>query len=251
MTVGELVVFTCEHCGDTRQMKPSAAAYVRFCSKSCASKKAWETRRQAPKPAKEREICSVEKCRKEVRTNGLCKQHYTRWYRSGDPMVLKRAAGSCPPDCECDRHNAKRGTRIPSLPCRRCGVVRMVHPCYGPEGQQTQKFCGQPCWREWQRDQALARRAAGNTKAWDMSLIEFQERLAAQGGKCAICTKSITGRDIHRDHDHTTGEWRGLLCNNCNRGLGHFQDDPALLMKAAEYVLTGGVALAEEGFVNS
>lgn len=68
---------------------------------------------------------------------------------------------------------------------------------------------------------------------------EFAERLRTQNGKCAICMKKMAGRDIHRDHDHITGEWRGLLCNKCNRGLGYFQDNPDMLLAAAFYLAKG------------
>lgn len=38
------------------------------------------------------------------------------------------------------------------------------------------------------------------------------------------------------DHDHETGQVRGLLCRNCNLNNGIFQDSPTLLRNAAEYI---------------
>lgn len=61
-----------------------------------------------------------------------------------------------------------------------------------------------------------------------------------QGGRCAICgTETPGGRwnaRFHVDHCAETGKVRGLLCNNCNRGLGFFNDHPERLLSAAKYL---------------
>jgi hypothetical protein len=51
--------------------------------------------------------------------------------------------------------------------------------------------------------------------------------------ECVICGSD---EPLVVDHDHKTGQVRGMLCNHCNRGLGHFRDDPELLEFAAMYV---------------
>jgi len=68
---------------------------------------------------------------------------------------------------------------------------------------------------------------------------EFEAKLVEQGGKCAICGTDEPGRnkDWNADHCHNTGQKRGLLCNKCNLGIGHLNDDPALLQAALNYLL--------------
>lgn len=63
----------------------------------------------------------------------------------------------------------------------------------------------------------------------DQALVELKESTK----ECVICGMEAK---LVVDHDHVTGKIRGMLCNHCNRGLGHFRDDPALLEFAAQYL---------------
>lgn len=64
----------------------------------------------------------------------------------------------------------------------------------------------------------------------------------SQGGSCKICKSPIAllssdqTKTANVDHCHTTGKIRGLLCGDCNRGIGLLKDSPAILRYAAEYL---------------
>ncbi len=58
-----------------------------------------------------------------------------------------------------------------------------------------------------------------------------------QGGLCAICREAPS---VHVDLDHRTKQMRGVLCFNCNRGLGYLDDDLVMLYRAADYLETHG-----------
>jgi hypothetical protein len=72
---------------------------------------------------------------------------------------------------------------------------------------------------------------------YGITVQEYEAKLVAQEGKCAICRCSDSGKKgWHVDHDHDTGKFRGLLCMNCNTGLGKFRDDPDLVRAALQYL---------------
>jgi len=65
----------------------------------------------------------------------------------------------------------------------------------------------------------------------------YDQMYEAQQGCCALCGEPEEKFAwLCIDHDHENGKIRGLLCPNCNRGLGLLQDNPQLLQKAAAYV---------------
>ena len=67
-------------------------------------------------------------------------------------------------------------------------------------------------------------------RTFGISADDFDGLLGEQGGGCAICG-CVPEREasFHLDHDHVTGEVRGILCLSCNQGVGKFRDDPELL----------------------
>jgi hypothetical protein len=70
---------------------------------------------------------------------------------------------------------------------------------------------------------------------YGITLDICEQILINQNGKCAICNTILNNKFVI-DHCHTTGVVRGLLCNDCNLGLGKFNDDIARLSKAVEYL---------------
>lgn len=76
---------------------------------------------------------------------------------------------------------------------------------------------------------------------YSISLNDAIELLNKQHGLCKICSSSISLKvkaknGGHVDHCHTTGKVRGILCSQCNTGLGHFKDNVLNLQKAIEYL---------------
>jgi hypothetical protein len=73
---------------------------------------------------------------------------------------------------------------------------------------------------------------------FNISLDIYETLLKEQGYSCGICKITLppSGYFTHLDHDHATGKLRKFLCTNCNRGLGHFQDNKEFLMSAVKYL---------------
>ncbi|MGL4178298.1 MAG: endonuclease VII domain-containing protein [Dermatophilaceae bacterium] len=66
---------------------------------------------------------------------------------------------------------------------------------------------------------------------------QYQELLLFQQGRCYICQRRPGAKRLAVDHDHATGEVRGLLCRGCNRDvLGHLREDRLALARALEYL---------------
>ena len=84
-------------------------------------------------------------------------------------------------------------------------------------------------------------------KLYGLTIEQVEAMKVAQNNKCAICGNDFIALTPQHprgktttcsvDHDHATGKVRELLCNHCNIGLGHFNDDPAIVQRAAAYLV--------------
>ena len=65
--------------------------------------------------------------------------------------------------------------------------------------------------------------------------VEVMKGLLAND-TCEICETYLDVKDRFIDHNHKTGEIRGVLCNHCNTGIGMFKDNEDLMLRAIEYI---------------
>lgn len=99
-------------------------------------------------------------------------------------------------------------------------------------------------WRSYRKANPDKVRSDEMRRRRGITLEQYNVRLAAQNGKCAICgnvetaldPKSGRVRRLAIDHSHATGKIRGLLCSWCNHGLGKFRDNRSFLAKAIAYL---------------
>ena len=115
------------------------------------------------------------------------------------------------------------------LTCTRCKVAKEGTPAFFPLHNKKKNGLD-----SWCRDcRAVYRNEICRGQFRDVISDVGLKELKAKITECVICGAN---EKLVIDHDHNTGKIRGLLCGHCNRGLGHFRDDPTLLEFAAQYL---------------
>jgi uncharacterized protein YlaI len=109
--------------------------------------------------------------------------------------------------------------------CTKCGESKPLSEFY-----KKQSWCKQ-CQR--QLSVSITRQ-----KYTGCSVEEYNDLFEKQLGCCAICKKHVSTleRSLAADHCHNKKNIRGLLCMNCNSGLGKFEDSVETLKSAIEYL---------------
>lgn len=136
------------------------------------------------------------------------------------PNIKKKCSGCGVEKPLSNYHNDKKG---------RYGKTYKCSPCHTLDARSYSKRFPEKV-KQARRKRLL--------KTYDLTQSTFDALFESQGGRCAICRKSI---DISHpstciDHDHSTGAVRGILCTLCNSGLGKFKDNVEFMAAAIKYI---------------
>ena len=114
--------------------------------------------------------------------------------------------------------------------CRSCGVEKLLSEYYTSPSGTTETECYE-CLSARNREKKYRAR-------YGITVQDYDDLYESQQGCCAICSahQSTLQKRLAVDHNHDTGEIRGLLCFDCNSGIGKLNDDYFRLLKAAEYL---------------
>ena len=130
------------------------------------------------------------------------------------------------------------------LTCTRCKHSKPATSEYFP--LHNKKKNGLDSWCRECR--AIYRNGINRGKFRSVISDDDLQYIKASITQCVICGSE---EKLVVDHDHITGQVRGMLCNHCNRGLGHFRDDPMLLEFAAQYLYASSDAPEWDKYLKS
>lgn len=148
---------------------------------------------------------------------------------------------------------SRRKRRVHKPTCKSCGLVparrgnhtTLCAKCYAQIGRP--KSSCSVCELSFASDSMQGRRCKPCVsklnhekrvmEVYDLAEGDYDRLFEAQDGRCWICGVQPRKLRLAVDHNHTTGEVRGLLCKRCNRNLlGAAHDDTELLQRAIEYL---------------
>jgi len=146
----------------------------------------------------------------------------------------------CSDKCKRDFHNhTATGKRLKKeYDSSERGIKR------GKEWVINNKMKRQETWKKYYRKIGHYKLKLKEFRKYNTTEEIYRGMVEAQHNCCAICGTFLNSDSKSNsptiDHNHSTGELRGILCGKCNCGLGFFKDTPDNLMRAATYLLSRG-----------
>lgn len=136
------------------------------------------------------------------------------------------------------RKKYKAQTLKYKINCHNCGTEFLAK-------LNTAKWCSEKCKADQNhRPHAKVYQLTARLKRYNLTREGFDDLHQRANGACQICGTETARLAI--DHDHRTGEVRGLLCTSCNTGIGLLGDDVGRLHKAIEYLASANRSFARD-----
>ena len=131
--------------------------------------------------------------------------------------------------------------------CNKCGVEKPLEDFYFRKDQGKHrkecKVCQNETKKVYRKNNPKEIQRRRDQRMYN--LTKSQLNLVENTDSCELCGDDISGYVQHKnrklrkkciDHDHNTGEFRGVLCKDCNTALGHFKDNKETIMNALKYL---------------
>ena len=162
-------------------------------------------------------------------------------YCKNCPMRFNLQVTKTCPTCEkklpLTDYYIRKETGRPRGECKECEYTRTMQR---PVEKRTAEG---KLWKQNNPDKVIAQKRRESCRKYgiDETYIPTILGLVFTQDNCDICKRSLEKEEIailNIDHDHTTNKFRGLLCNNCNWGIGQFNDNVELMKAAIFYIET-------------
>lgn len=120
--------------------------------------------------------------------------------------------------------------------CKNCGEILDPTNIY-MTSQGGMLWTCRNCYIRKQNRTPETKKAQAIKERYGLSMEEFNRMKELQLNVCAICKEPCnSGHDLSVDHNHTTGQVRGLLCKRCNLALGYLREDEGIIKNMLEYI---------------
>lgn len=139
-------------------------------------------------------------------------------------------------ECHCGKIFQSSESRIKGGITTSCGCIRKFNKAHIYGGGRKNK--GSIAWAKDKIGYSILASKKYNHAAADITPEKLSDLYAQHNHCCDICSvpESECTKGLALDHDHQTGEFRGFICNNCNRGLGLLGDNLESIEKVVKYL---------------
>lgn len=127
--------------------------------------------------------------------------------------------------------------------CKKCLIEKpkseFDKDSQGKVSRHTCRICRNKRRCEYHTRRGLGLKRKRLSYQYGITLEQYNSMVKLQNNLCLLCNRTNLnqwGTDLVVDHCHSTGKVRGLLCDKCNKGLGQFEDNIEVMIKAINYL---------------